>query len=311
MKKYLITITFWFGLISIIGIASLSIKKFSFYGNPLIDRKLTYFNSQSNKYNTLLIGSSRVYRQLNPEILDSICGTSSYNLGAPASSMMENLYTLHRMDIEAIQTLILELQPIMPFNSVNENTYREIYIEDSYILPIHLSNYYEKKNFPSYVRSIKNYIKNIYSFYKWRTLKKSNPLPANNGFKPLNMKSDGLRNKEYRKDTLIISRRLKENTKMKINTYSTLEKEIIKLNNKLKSQNTQLIIYLPPIFKNTVNTSQIENAGIPIINMYDPKQYPEFYESKNIFDKGHLNLKGANILTEKFANQLLNILDNK
>ncbi len=96
------------------------------------------------------------------------------------------------------------------------------------------------------------------------------------------------------------------NNQEKINLISSpiLEERIIKLNEDLKKEGIELIIFLPPINRGDLDLSFLEKNNIPILDFYDPHLYPEFYQSKNLFDIGHLNKKGAELLSEKFAKQL-------
>lgn len=54
------------------------------------DRKrLQEIYEGSSPYNLVFLGSSRTHRSINPRVIDSLCGTNSYNAGTEAGSMEE------------------------------------------------------------------------------------------------------------------------------------------------------------------------------------------------------------------------------
>ena len=66
-----------------------------YYGNELFAKKLAYYNKHQENYNTVIFGSSRMYRQVIPDLLDSILiqdNISSFNFASQACFNPESYY---------------------------------------------------------------------------------------------------------------------------------------------------------------------------------------------------------------------------
>lgn len=81
--------------------------------------KLDHWCSHADAYDTLFVGSSRVYRNVDPVLFDESTAraaspTSSFDLGLPGMSFLEALHTSHALlDARpaALRTLVVELLP--------------------------------------------------------------------------------------------------------------------------------------------------------------------------------------------------------
>lgn len=51
-------------------------------------------HNNKNKYDFLILGSSRAYSGYNPKIIDSVLGVNSYNMGTPSQDIAETYYIL-------------------------------------------------------------------------------------------------------------------------------------------------------------------------------------------------------------------------
>src|ERR1700741_1222840 len=52
-----------------------------------IYRKYTTTFLEKNSYNTIMLGSSRMFMHLDNRLFDSLCHTRSYNIGLPGATM--------------------------------------------------------------------------------------------------------------------------------------------------------------------------------------------------------------------------------
>ena len=63
-----------------------------------LDKNLVKWNgAKAAQYNTIFIGSSRVYSSLDPVLFDSLTGLFSYNMGTGSQSLMESYYYLREV----------------------------------------------------------------------------------------------------------------------------------------------------------------------------------------------------------------------
>lgn len=99
------------------GIADLSPHG---WANQVLDEKWRVWSEQKpGTFNAVVIGSSHVYRQLNPAVIDSIARTKgrelrTFNLGSPAAGNLENFPTAEAIIAAArpsdgLQLMIVEL----------------------------------------------------------------------------------------------------------------------------------------------------------------------------------------------------------
>ncbi len=136
MNKFLIRFLF-FGVALILllpllhGITSLH--------DRLINDKFKGLTAQSDKVNTIFLGSSATYRGIDPVLFDSLMTGSgilsnSFNVGIPGINMLEMHYVLEeilRMDLPELQTIVLEVSDFSPeLVEINIDSWRTIYYHD-------------------------------------------------------------------------------------------------------------------------------------------------------------------------------------
>lgn len=94
MKRFSLKIFVWCLGILFVGLFLMSNKKYKFYGNGEAKLKVDYYSKNSEKYNTLIFGSSRMYRHINPTLLDSATShkIKAYNL-ASGGTFFQKVYT--------------------------------------------------------------------------------------------------------------------------------------------------------------------------------------------------------------------------
>jgi hypothetical protein len=103
-------------------------------GSELIQQKRNRILKSDNKYNTLLIGSSRVYRQIDPAILDSAtagkANTQSYNFGINWLFSPETFYVYEQLvnnEKLNFKFVVIELSKIPSVDYSNLHTTRTTY----------------------------------------------------------------------------------------------------------------------------------------------------------------------------------------
>lgn len=143
MKKFFIKLTLISALIFIVSrilgvlvYPSLNLTPWS-WGSEIIDQKKNWLSQHRDEYNMLVIGSSRVYRQVDPEILDSLVSgpakVKSFNFGVNWLFAPESFYVLDNLvEKEGLNYnyVIIELSKIRSIDFANFHTTRTIYWSD-------------------------------------------------------------------------------------------------------------------------------------------------------------------------------------
>lgn len=108
-----------------------------YWGSDLIQQKRNELVHNNKNYNTLLIGSSRVYRQIDPVILDSVTAdgaiTHSYNFGINWLFAPETFYVYDQLGNREnlkFKYVVIELSKIRSVDYDNLHTSRTTYWYD-------------------------------------------------------------------------------------------------------------------------------------------------------------------------------------
>ena len=316
------------------------------WGNPWYSTKIDYLENSDNKnYNTYFFGTSRVYRQINPVVFDSVCNKnsiekfSSFNLGAQATFCPQT-YFLYENFLKSelsngVKYCFLELTHIGSINDYflhrEQTNYWLDFNETKFVIKSYKNNPYispekKKKQLRRYILS---YIENIIhwghfgehlmkpNFYDIRFLGE-----MNNGFFPMDLEFETTNDKFVKdhfrlinstmlNDTSVLKKKVEsakdcyENT---INEYDQVHyKRILSLIDLSKQKGIQFIILLSP---RNASTDLVKLMSmIPEKNKIDmaipTKDNFPYYYIQNSFDIGHMNEKGANLYSKNLANIFL------
>ena len=140
MKKFFIKLillsTLIFVMSRVLGLLiypSLNLTPWS-WGSEIIDQKKNWLNEHRDDYNMLVIGSSRVYRQVDPEILDSLViapeKIKSFNFGVNWLFIPETFYVydnLVKKEELKYNYVIIEISKIRSIDFANFYTTRTKY----------------------------------------------------------------------------------------------------------------------------------------------------------------------------------------
>ena len=344
MKQFITNILIFCMLFFIINLLP-NIFLDPYYGNDLYSMKYQYFINHKKNFNTIIFGSSRLYRHINPAVLDDLLSdyhTSTFNLAAPAIFNPE-IYFLFEKLIETIKSnslkyAIVELQPLLDIERKNLNTIRNFYWLNLDYLNFAVRYAFDSdysilrkcelsgKYLLSYFCKIVNY---IYG-YKRLALEKLNTKQSllmginNDGFYSLDDQMEDIGgNNGYRQrlmrfinDTSVLYERLNIANKAFTNRQNNrfvndvhLEK-LLDLIEKSKRKGIHLILIIPPRL-NDYNELLAIRDKIPeqhFIELANPEKFPGLYRVNFSFDHGHLNKRGADALTNYFAEQLIDII---
>lgn len=321
------------------------------WGNPWHSVKISYLeNNKPQGFNTYFFGSSRVYRQINPALFDSLTHQftgeeiRSFNLGAPGTFVPQSYYLYERfLDSElsiGVKYCFLELGNIgaikadqmhqeptnywLGFSNLrfvlrsifldNSQTTAHKMTQSSRYLVSYLENVLHLGHFGQQIKTA-NYYDEAYLG------------PFYNGFLPLEYE---LKTAQYPAPKEVISSRRRNFEKapeglevrknlvhQAYNDHSNTfydkvnEQRLLALIEKSRKKGIELIIIFishnpQENYKTLINLSRkLPEANV--INMTHPAKYPDFFESENAFDIGHLNSKGSGLFTTHLAKEFREI----
>jgi hypothetical protein len=285
------------------------------------------------------MGSSRVYRHIEPSVVDSITGMACLNMGVPSTFNPEAYYITERLLQELpasspIKHIVLEMQPVTPIGFVNVLTVRNSYWMNWEYIAFAFRHYTSK----SYLKSVP-YVSLYATSYAHKYFSLEKYVVAKN-FKEeitprwLGMNQDGfysldddslydksllVRRKELLADTMPLQDRVQktlkpisESDQRKFFSQPQVDK-IMELARLAHSKGVQLTLLIMPKLKEYREIQSIKPhlSALPIIDMSDPNKYPEFYQLQYSFDIGHLNEAGARLFSLALAEELKKLQQGK
>ena len=303
-------------------------------GNLLFKTKHEDFTKRSEKFNTVIFGSSYVYRQINTPLFDSLLNKyelSTYNFGTGALYNPESYFLfenfLQSIDSGQVKIAFLELQTLRHFLPENQRTTRASYWNDERFLAYSInyirdSDYPADKKYAMYKLFVESY---FYSFIDFSIIE--------NHFRHGNTRELGLNGfyhleqamLESTKNTAFENRwnnfqfgdgksKLAERVIAAQKVTESIPQEAINkthlelINHFIEASHDKgihLIIFLPSRLAESQYDELIGiSNSLPLKNSFQLYQYPKFselYEVDYSFDYGHLNREGADIFTKYFA----------
>jgi len=313
MKKFIQQVFFFCILIfSLVHLPRLFTSEL--WGNPVLASKYSYLKDNLDSYNTLYLGSSRVHRHFDCNLLDSLFNNelNSFNYGAPATYIPEMYEAYHHLkDSHNLsgKTVFMELQSFTPVAKVNEETVRSSYFIDidTYKF-IHgykqneQETQAEKINLKFYIKSI---FHNFFNYKGFRTQLKNVTQIENRVNYELTKGFDGRINNVKRDRDLPIKKydKLQKQHKFfsRIGKVNLFHLEYIQelLKEAEKKEINLIFMLLPSNFQNLLTISK----SIPpenLIDLSNPNFNIELYKRKYYFDHGHFNASGAKIFSKLF-----------
>lgn len=321
-----------------------------YWANDDFEYKYDYFAPIASEYNVLFFGSSATYRHVIPSIFDNRAPESlrckSFNFGVQAMVNPEGPFILRQMlkdpnlDLSNVKLIIMDMQEVSDLSLNNAMTPRgkyyldwkslqnEIYpqLDEAYPNPIkYKQNYF-------YAWLGKQFNVGLYTdIWDWHE-KQNAPLDSGRFRKSLGGKLDGYyplnrdfrfawRNEQYMPDAeqdlmetmykSIDHIMCEDQEGFKIIRRRQMRELYIELIRDCKRKGIHLILVLQPRLDTRsmypVLTYLPEEHSL---NMADPREFPEFYDIENVFDKGHFNHSGARAFTIGMMQKLKPRLDS-
>lgn len=341
MKVFLFRLILFLSMLSVLMAAKVVLMPYH-AGSGIYTRKLNTLRESDKPYNTFIFGSSRMYRQLDPIILDSALAEFdivSYNLAVDATFQPESYYLYsHFLESDLsrnAELVFLELSSIPEAGRSNASTAKGSY----WLTPgnlIYCWRYINsmKRNDPDldiwqwrkfYVQS---FLFRIYDFSSLKGLLDEQEFTSGKeGFYSCEaqLKRDGKKsflfewNKNFKQHSDAILRKkvqaassvdsLIDNSSTNFQPHLEYLESLI---DESESRDIKLVVVLPP--RLTIEAYEELApvfAAIPDSNKIDVSQYPEFeelYLLENSFDGAHLNEAGIKLFTGDLSEEAEELL---
>ena len=308
-----------------------------YYGDKVYAEKHKIFHGHADKYNTILFGTSRIYRQIIPTLLDSLVtqtNISSFNMATAATNGQESAYLyehfLDELKPGQIEFVILELQRLNWVSPDNLNTTKGNYWINAKTIA-RTRAFLRNAEYPEVRKKtlLRNQYKGLANKYldfgkmansAGRFLTSVGDFRSTHGYISSEQATRTLskgqqfraRSTAFLQDTSILRQRVRvaaqidslHNTQLKVNAaYLQYHLDLIANSDQ---KGIHLILVLPPKLIDYREHIAIAKQ-LPLghfIDLANVRKYPELYLAKNTFDRGHLNTRGSRLLTTYLAQEL-------
>jgi hypothetical protein len=296
---------------------------------PEITPKLDYLKAHRADYDTLFVGSSRVYHGIAPQVFDAVTAaagkpTHTFNLGINGMQPPESLYVLRKaldLNLPHLQRVFLEIANVGPPPDTTALTMRDIHWRDNAALVDGLRRTVlnaQNPNNPRGLAAIPAIINDLwtagltYAQNEWnigrldlttQLNKTANRLgdvmlgPDKDGFLPVShpLTSDSL-------DTLQRNLKAIRDGTVKQRDTDPLNKENYeRIRDLLAKRGIDLLLISAPETVKNYHAWVDAPAGLRLLRFDDPQKYPELYVPEHRLDSDHVNGAGAQIFTRELA----------
>lgn len=300
-----------------------------YYGNDMLEQKMSSIKNEINDYNLYFFGSSRIVNGINPKVFDSVMQVNnmdinSYNMGSYGTWFNENIFLLKSfLEDTSIEnaTILVEFQQVMsvPWDKIDHH--KNIYYQDSNNF-LFILNYVLDKD----IRTFRDYLIGMHYVISYSTSQLLNNLNLGKvkGLKAYHQESKSFDDKGF---TAIESK--KKINQITISNYQSKARKLFQSNNenksngailkevheiikKAKERNISLIFILTP--KNYTEEMVASYKALPSENKIDYKKFlnhDSLFAPSNWGDNTHFNFQGAQSFTNFIAKEFLISLDNK
>ncbi|MCB0794324.1 MAG: hypothetical protein KDB88_06270 [Flavobacteriales bacterium] len=313
------------------------------WGNPYVVHKLEQLSERDIKPRQLIIGSSRAYRSVIPDLLDSLMGAptgTTYNLAGPGISAGQCFYLADHVLADTalsggLRTLVFELQDHAPITGNLGTNVRETYWHGvrhwwmTCAAVIQSNRKWTTKTILLRDHSLAllraSLGLGLYSgvrelFMPSRT--RQELIGArNDGFRDLEDESgssderevhSGLRERhqEWFANTALRSKVMNNARSSRTDTLarpgSADVDRLHDLIERCEARGIRFIAWLPPLSNSAYAHALFRTVPVDHrVDLHDPYRFPELYTIEHAFDRGHLDRSGAELLTRYLAQELI------
>lgn len=329
MKKFILHLLAFIS-IYLLAVHLLHIFTPSFWhADQHIAKKYKQFYDETNGFNTVVIGSSQIYRHFVPELFDKLLtNTRSFNFGVSATANPESYFlaeSILKENPNSLKFMILELTPYINTRLANVGTKKSYYWRDfeytRYALynAVYSDEEISQKVVSVFVNILLAFLRAIDPFLKTSedSVDRTRYSELNsNGYLSLEKEMKGghlglsSRHESFlkypdrllqrKKQAALYGKFPRTNTAVKIQA-----RKLNDLNKIAKEKGIVLIFLLSPRLWSYDELQGVADS-LPvasIINLIDPNAYPAFYKPNYSFDLGHMDEAGALEFTRELANK--------
>jgi len=296
---------------------------------PIVDPIRASYAASSNAINTLLLGSSRVYRGLDPAVFDETLAQAdvtsrTFNHSWPDMSLVEMLRVLESLPADAalervvIEPSLFSLWVVENPSSVRARAFHTPQTTLDMLRLIGCGNYPVGDAIEAGYHTLMAGLSHGVGVGTVRDgLWETDPLPeaSNNGFRPLDLETDDgflerhrklkRRAKAYKKRVSRISQKQKLPRELAVCERELIERVVAVA----ESRGAQVTILIPPTVRRVREYAGLRaglaDLGVSVLAYDNPTLYPDLYAIKHRFDVEHLNAKGARLWAQMVARDLL------
>ena len=306
-------------------------------GHPLLHWKYLNYPIQKHDRNVVFVGSSRVFRQLDPRLFDREMrerghATNSLNFGYPGVWMLEMLFMVDFIldqQPSALEYLVIELQPL-PRELAEENYFSlrsanwHDFERTSHAIRRELDKDYRsvgERWIGAYRRAAHFAARECAVGYSLPLVRYSLGLDAPlsqpgeyGGFNALRENEATSARMELLDDTRMMRARIRglRTGKRSMPPRPQLREILTELVAKVRAAGVEPIFFVAPPTDSPAQELRgaFEEGLLPNLFLYnDPDRPPHFYRKGLMFDRGHLNRRGATLFTKQFAQDLAGYFD--
>jgi hypothetical protein len=299
-----------------------------------VSAKLAHFSRHRDDYDTLFIGSSRVYRQIDPALFDRLTSeqgidSHSFNFGIEAMHSPEDLYLCEQilaLKPARLKRVFLESSGFYhTFPNRDTESMRVVYWHDArrlFLLSKLIFSTAEKpvkprswekeltaqtEKFNLFGQHLAIFFKRFCNLGQYASLFSfaSEPPdrahrmslgPAEDGFKPLDFPFEGVELEQYKKRCLDLIRQPARKSQLPPLAAKSLD-SLIKA---IRRTGAEITILISP----TMNSERFypkAKSDVSVLDFSNLTEWPALFASEHRFNSGHLNSAGAAIYTRALA----------
>lgn len=263
---------------------------------------------------TVFVGSSRIFRQVDPTVF----GPSAFNLGTPATKLIEQAVLIDRLLSEGLlrsgDLVVLEVQSILRPSGDEITSGRALYCQT-------LAGAWARLRVCRGVADASVAVSMpCFRYFKPGSITESlsawlyEPAPERvSRFNALDDQAD--EEHAARREQLLAAGgsgqvRKRAANYRKVHRASSLGRQyrvpaefLESLRDRCEAAGVRVAYLLPPLSDRAYGVARLLPEEI-VIDLADPDQHPEFYDLPYLFDIGHLNRRGASLLSERLREEL-------
>ena len=297
---------------------------------PEVTPKLDYLKAHRADYDTLFVGSSRVYHGMTPKVFDAVTAaaghpTRSFNLGINGMQPPESLYVLREvlaMNLPHLQRVFLEIAAVAPPPDPNNLTMRDIHWRDNESLidgirraPLDTKGAHglaalQQLGSNLWVSAL-TYAQNQWNIGRLDLTTQLNKVANRLGDVMLGPGSDGylpVFHPLAPESVQTLQRNLKSmrDGTVKLRDPDPLNEQAYeRIRDLLTKRGIELVLISAPETVKNYHAWIDAPPGLRLLRFDDPQKYPELYVPEHRLDSDHVNDAGAQIFTRELAQQYL------